>query len=367
MKSRSIFLLSLILLLAACDPEEYAPLKNNRYEINPPIYFGDYQERIPNDNPITKNGFQLGRKLFYEKALSADNSISCGTCHQQEMAFTDGRATSKGIDGKLGKVSAMSLSNLLWTDKFTWAGKFNRLADQSLEPIENPIEMHLPLEKAVKNLEDLGYGADFQKAFGSYEINVERIGKALAQFQRALISDHSKYDQYLRGEYEPTASELSGMQLFFTHPIPGKLRGANCGDCHLGPLTSGDIDGFQGFHNNGLDSDETMDDGLMGVTGKAADKGKFKTSTLRNIAVTAPYMHDGRFQTLEEVLDHYNSGIKKSETLDILIMEASNEPLENHDQINLYLTEKEKKDVIAFLKMLTDESFLNNPEFSNPH
>lgn len=367
MKSRILSLLSLFPLLIACDPEEYSPVMQGDYEINPPIYFGDYQERIPDDNPITKNGFQLGRKLFYEKALSADNSISCGTCHQQELAFTDGKAVSKGVEGKLGKVSAMSLSNLLWTENFTWAGKFKHLSDQSLDPIQNPIEMHLPLEKAVKNLEEQGYASDFQKAFGSYEINVERIGKALAQFQRALVSSDSRYDQYLRGEVQPTQSELSGMNLFFTHPIPGQLRGANCGDCHLGPLTSGDIDGFQGFHNNGLDTDETMDDGLMSVTGNPKDKGRFKTPTLRNIAVTAPYMHDGRFQTLEEVLDHYNEGIRKSETLDILIMEGSNEPIDPHQDIRLHLTEQEKQDVINFLKMLTDESFLNNPDFSNPH
>jgi len=367
MKSRILFLLSLYPWLIACNPEEYSPAVEYGYQINPPVYFGDYKERIPSDNPITKNGFELGRKLFYEKALSADNSISCGTCHQQKLAFTDGKAKSEGFEGRLGKVSAMSLSNLLWTENFTWSGKFDRLKDQSLDPIQNPIEMHLPLEQAVKKLEEKGYAADFQKAFGSYDINVERIGNALAQFQRALISSDSRYDQYLRGEIEPTQSELNGMNLFFTHPIPGQLRGANCGDCHLGPLTSGDIDGFQGFHNNGLDNDETMDDGLMAVTGKPKDKGRFKTPTLRNIAVTAPYMHDGRFETLEEVLDHYNSGIKKSETLDILIIEGSNEPINVHDEIRLHLTEKEKKDVIAFLHMLTDESFLNNPDFSNPH
>ncbi|SMG40558.1 cytochrome c peroxidase [Marivirga sericea] len=367
MKSRILSLLSLFPLLIACNPEEYSPVVKDGYEINPPVYFGDYQERIPNDNPITKNGFALGRKLFYETALSADNSISCGTCHQQELAFTDGKAVSEGVEGKLGKVSAMSLSNLLWTENFTWTGKFNRLTDQSLDPIKNPVEMHLPLEQAVEKLEEQGYATDFQKAFGSYEITVERIGKALAQFQRALISSDSRYDQYLRGEIQASPAELNGMNLFFTHPIPGQLRGANCGDCHLGPLTSGDIDEFQGFHNNGLDTDETMDSGLMSVTGKPEDKGRFKAPTLRNIAVTAPYMHDGRFKTLKEVMDHYNSGIKNSKTLDILIIEGSNEPVGVHDEIRLHLTEKEKEDVIAFLHMLTDESFLNNPKFSNPH
>lgn len=157
-----------------------------------------------------------------------------------------------------------------------------------------------------------------------------------------------------------------GEQLFFTHPIPGQLRGGNCGDCHLGPLTSGAIDGFQGFHNNGLDNDEDMDDGLMSVTGKPSDKGRFKTPSLRNIALTAPYMHDGRFETLEEVIEHYDNGIHQSSTLDILIIEGSNENQASGEKPELFLTDQEKEDILSFLNMLTDQEFINNPQYSSP-
>ncbi|GAA5029462.1 di-heme enzyme [Marivirga lumbricoides] len=336
-------------------------------ELNAPVYFGEFNNRIPEDNPLTEKGFQLGRMLFYEKKLSGDNTMACASCHQQKKAFTDGLAVSKGIDGIAGKVSAMSLVNMLWAEKFTWNGRKRSIEEQSVDPVANPIEMHTTFEAAIEKLEADGYSELFSEVFGTPEITEGRIGKALSQFQRSLISGNSKYDQYLRNEYQATSQEIRGMQLFFTHPIPGQLRGGNCGDCHLGPLTSGDIDGFQGFHNNGLDSDEELDAGLMEFTGNPADKGRFKTPSLRNIALTAPYMHDGRFQTLEEVLDHYNENIKKSETLDILIKEGSNEPIDPNEPVKLFLTDQEKEDIIAFLHMLTDEEFVNNPRFSNPH
>lgn len=351
--------------MIACDPkEELKP--DEEFELEAPSYFGSYNERIPEDNPITQKGFELGRMLFYEKRLSGDNSMSCASCHQQSKAFTDAKAFSSGIDGIKGEVSTMSLVNLLWAEKFTWSGKMETVEAQSTEPIRNPIEMHENFDKAMQELEEEGYSRLFQEAFESEEITEELIGKALSQFQRALVSSNSKYDQYLRGEYQPTPSERRGEQLFFTHPIPGQLRGGNCGDCHLGPLTSGAIDGFQGFHNNGLDDDDNMEEGLMAVTGKPADKGRFKTPSLRNIALTAPYMHDGRFETLEEVIEHYDNGIHKSSTLDILIIEGSNENQASGERPQLFLTEQEKEDIIAFLHMLTDEDFINNPQFSNP-
>lgn len=360
--------LSFLLLIGffSCNkPEEMKP-EPIELELNAPVYFGEFNNRIPEDNPLTEKGFQLGRMLFYEKKLSGDNSMSCGSCHQQEKAFTDGLAVSKGIDGVAGEVSAMSLVNMLWAEKFAWNGRMQSIEEQSVDPVTNPVEMHTSFEAAIEKLEADGYTALFSEVFGSPEITEERIGKALSQFQRSLISGNSKYDQYLRNEYQATSQEIRGMQLFFTHPIPGQLRGGNCGDCHLGPLTSGAIDGFQGFHNNGLDKDEDLDSGLMEVTGKPEDKGRFKTPSLRNIALTAPYMHDGRFQTLEEVLDHYNENIKKSETLDLLIKEGSNEPIDPNEPVRLFLTDQEKEDIIAFLHMLTDEEFVNNSRFSNP-
>ncbi|HET8860044.1 cytochrome-c peroxidase [Marivirga sp.] len=367
MQHRILPFVLFLLAFGSCrpSPEEIEPEID--FELSPPAYFGSFNERIPEDNPITSKGFELGRMLFYEKKLSGDNSMSCGSCHEQNKAFTDGKAFSTGINGQNGEVSSMSLVNLLWAEKFTWNGKVQSVEEQSIEPIRNPIELHENFEDAIKKLEEAGYERLFQEAFETTKITEDLIAKALAQFQRALISSNSKYDQYLRGEYEPTSSEKRGEQLFFTHPIPGQLRGGNCGDCHLGPLTSGAIDDFQGFHNNGLDSDENMDEGLMSVTGNSADKGRFKTPSLRNIALTAPYMHDGRFQSLEEVIEHYDNGIHQSSTLDILIIEGSNENQAAGDRPQLFLTDQEKEDILAFLHMLTDQVFINNPKFSNPY
>ncbi|WKK80023.2 cytochrome-c peroxidase [Marivirga arenosa] len=364
--TKIFYLIVITGLIIGCNPKETNIDPNSERELNPPEYFGSYSNRIPDDNPITRKGFELGRMLFYEKKLSGDNSMSCASCHQQKKAFTDGLATSPGIDGVNGKVSSMSLVNLMWAEHFTWNGKFEQIESQSIEPIRNPIEMHESFDHAIQELEEEGYTTLFQEAFNAEEITEDLIGKALAQFQRSLISSNSKYDQYLRGEYEPSPSEKRGERLFFTHPIPGQLRGGNCGDCHLGPLTSGAIDGFQGFHNNGLDTDENIDEGLMAVTGDPKDKGRFKTPSLRNIALTAPYMHDGRFETLEEVIEHYDNGIHQSSTLDILIIEGSNENQDAGERPRLFLTEQEKEDIIAFLHMLTDEDFISNPDFSNP-
>lgn len=366
LKLTAWLIMTSMLLIASCKGPTELPQDEEESKIQAPTYFGGFNERIPADNPITTKGFELGRMLFYEKKLSGDNSMSCGSCHEQSKAFTDGKAFSPGIDGQNGSVSSMSLVNLLWAEIFTWNGKMPSLEAQSIEPILNPIEMHETFENAIPKLADAGYEGLFQEAFNTDQITEELIGKALAQFQRALISSNSKYDQFLRGEYQPTASERRGEQLFFTHPIPGQLRGGNCGDCHLGPLTSGAIDGFQGFHNNGLDNDENMGEGLSAVTGNPTDKGRFKTPSLRNIALTAPYMHDGRFETLDEVIEHYDNGIHQSSTLDILIIEGSNENQAPGERPQLFLTAQEKTDILAFLQMLTDEEFISNPKFSNP-
>ena len=201
------------------------------------------------------------------------------------------------------------------------------------------------------------YRQKFESAFGSSEINADRLAKAIAQFERTLVSAESKYDQHLQGKYTPTSQELRGIQLFFTHPVPGEERGGNCGDCHAGFLT---ID--NSFHNNGLDSVIT-DRGRAGITGFSFDEGRFITPSLRNIALTAPYMHDGRFNTLEEVLDHYNEHIElNSPGISPLIAVATNAEGAN----SLSLTEQEKEDIIAFLHMLTDINFTTKEEFQNP-
>lgn len=325
--------------------------------IDAPFYFGTYQ--IPADNPATADGVALGRMLFYETKLSGNNTMSCASCHKQEHAFSDNNTFSIGIDGIKGTRQSMSLTNLLWQKEFFWDGRTRSLEEQALIPIQNPMEMHQTLEATISKLQaSANYPALFQKAFGTEQITSALIAKALAQFERTIISSGSRYDAYINNKAQNplTAQELNGMNLFFTHPSPENgLRGANCGDCHAGSLTFGSA-----LHNNGLDS-TFKDLGLGAVTSRVNDNGKFKTPALRNIALTAPYMHDGRFQTLEEVLDHYNEHVLPSATVDPLLS-ASN-------KINgksLMLTAQEKADVIAFLKTLTDNSIITNPKLSSP-
>jgi cytochrome c peroxidase len=327
------------------------------YPLQAPQHFG-VQYEIPKDNPLTKEGVALGRKLFYDTRLSSDNSISCATCHKPELAFTDGLQASIGIRGQVSPRNAPSLANLLWQKKFFWDGRAQSLEEQVLHPIESVIEMDMSLPALVGKLQTLGEYPDlFRKAFGQKKITKETIAKALAQFVRTLVSGNSRYDRITRGEVLPTEQEKRAIALFFTHPIPEiGVRGANCGDCHGSHLTT-----LGTFHDNGLDSLPT-DKGLGGITGKATDVGKMKTPSLRNIALTAPYMHDGRFKTLREVVEHYNAHIQNSPNLDPLIAQASNEV----EGTTLKLTEQEKEDILLFLQMLTDSSFIQNKAFQNP-
>lgn len=357
------FLLGICLWSCADDTQIKAPIP---YVLSPPALFSDGYD-IPEDNPFTEEGISLGRHLFYERQLSRKGTISCGSCHQQQRAFTDGARFSKGVDGELTTRSAMSLVNLLWQSKFFWDGRAGTLEAQALEPIADHVEMDLPLDEAVERLMQTGnYRQQFLAAFETEEITADLIAKALSQFMRTLISADSKYDRYLLGTEDFTPQEKLGMDLFFTHPVPNiGLRGGNCGDCHVTILTSGDRQGFNGFHNNGLDGATALESGLMAVTDKAEDQGKFKAPSLRNIALTAPYMHDGRFATLEEVLDHYNEGIQTSPTLDALIVEATNNSTQELP-IKLGLTQEEKEAIIVFLQTLTDDDFMHNEEFSDP-
>tara|TARA_R110002020_G_scaffold264813_1_gene479482 strand:+ start:516 stop:1634 length:1119 start_codon:yes stop_codon:yes gene_type:complete len=354
--------------LVSCGNTEENPSEGpTQISVEAPDYFPG-NIAMPADNPLTAEGVQLGRMLFYEKKLSADGTISCGSCHQQQNAFSDGKQFSFGVNDSIGDMNAMSLSNLHWQNKFFWNGRAASLEIQAVQPIEDPREMNLPIEEAVSRLQADGqYPRLFKSAFGTEEITSELIGKALSQFERTLVSANSKFDSWIRNEVELTPEEQLGLELFFTHPDPKlQLRGGNCSDCHLGFLTAGDPNGIAGFHNNGLDSEENLDSGLMKVTSNAFDKGKFKAPGLRNIALTAPYMHDGRFGSLEEVLDHYNDHIQNSSTLDVLILEASNELPDGSEAVKLHLSEEEKKAIIAFLHTLTDQQFITNSKFSNP-
>ena len=351
--------ISLVMGIVCC-----ACSKKSNTEVNPsvhaypiasPSYFGDY--KIPADNPTTVEGATLGRMLFYEPMLSGNNTMTCASCHVQANGFTDTNRFSKGIDGAKGTRNSMAISNVLWQSKFFWDGRASSLEEQALGPIENPIELHQTLSAAVAKLQATNnYPTLFKNVFGSEVITSSNIGKAIAQFERTLISSNSKYDQYLKGEAVFTESELRGRVLFFTHPSPeNNLRGGNCGDCH-----TGDLAGNGAFHNNGLDN-VFVDKGLEYVTFNKYDRAKFKTPSLRNVGYTAPYMHDGRFNTLKQVLDHYNEHVKTSLTLDPL-MSATN----TVGAKSLELTEAEKQDIIDFLGTLNDESFVTNSKFSNP-
>jgi len=317
---------------------------------------------IPADNPLTNEGVALGRRLFYEKALSSTGTMSCGSCHQQSKAFTDGRALAVGVDGVANPRGTMSLANVLWSTQLTWDGAFTTLETQALKPLENPIELHQPLTVGVAKLQASNtYPALFQAAFGTQSITNELVLKALAQFERTLISGSSRYDTYMATRSGFSADELAGLQLYTTHIAPGSVRGAECFHCHSQPLMSSNFEGK--FFNNGLDL-TFSDPGRGSLTSLAVDQGKFIAPTLRNITLTAPYMHDGRFKTLEEVLDHYSDHVQMaSPNLDNnLIQGLNNPPFGTH----MDLTAAEKKQVLAFLKTLTDDNFVTDKRFSDP-
>jgi len=298
---------------------------------------------LPRDNPVLISRVALGKKLFQDTQLSRDNSMSCASCHQGGL-LNDTRRFSPGVDGKHHNRHAMPLFNLAWKTNFFWDGRAPSLRKQVLIPIVDHLEMDESLENVVKKLSaDPGYTPLFAAAFGSGKINAANIGLAMENFLLTRISLDSKFDRSVKGQVVLSADEKRGFELFFTESEPrlGK-RGADCFHCHGGALFSD-----HQFHNNGLS--QTDDLGLGKITEKASDNYKFSTPSLRNIALTAPYMHDGRFATLEEVIDHYNDGFKRSSTLD---------PNLAKHPTGLSLSEADKKALIAFLKTLSDPAMI---------
>ena len=346
-----------ILLFAACSGsgggEEESPYTPIPVQMSVPPLF---QQRliapvIPADNPLTEEGIALGKKLFFDPRLSGNNTQACASCHDPGRAFTDNDRFSEGIDDILGTRNSMPLFNLAWnfSDRFAWDGKELGLERQALEPVKNPIEMHSNWKDVAQKLQqDAEYPDLFLQAFGTATIDSTLVAKAIAQFERILISGNSKFDQYLLGNVQLSPEELNGFQVFMDED-----RG-DCFHCHgsdNNPLWT-DND----FHNNGLDT-MFADLGLGAVTGDSNDNGKFRSPSLRNLEFTAPYMHDGRFATLEEVIDHYSEGLKISETIDPLMKKAQ--------QGGVQLTPKDKADLKAFLLTLSDHNFVNNPDFRN--
>ena len=295
--------------------------------------------KIPSNNPMTVEGVALGEKLFKDPILSGDNSQACINCHQQSFAFSDPNQFSIGINNTAGSRNASALINLGWNNSFNWDGSSSSLEEQAFEPVINPLEMHNTWQNVEFKLNsNPEYTRLFKEAFNIDYIDSNHVVMAIAQFERTLISANSKFDKYLRGEENLTPSELSGYALFNSEK-------ADCFHCHGTQMFMDNS-----FHNNGLDSEPFLDLGLSKITGNAFDNGKFKTPTLRNIEFSAPYMHDGRFASLEEVIEHYNSGGNFSSTIDPLMKKLG---------VGLQLTNQEKQDLIAFLKTLSDDNFIN--------
>ena len=293
----------------------------------------------------------MGKKLFFDPMLSVDNSISCADCHAPPNAFTDIAQFSDGVNGVLGDRNSMPLFNLAWNydERFFWDGSAPSLENQVFHPVRDMEEMANTWANVVASLKaDSTYPKFFRAAFGDSEIDSTRVAKAIAQFERTLISGNSKFDKYLAGEVELSEEEENGLAIFMD-----EARG-DCFHCHGNPNNPLWTDNI--FHNNGLDSTFT-DLGLGAVTGDPADNGKFRSPSLRNLAFTAPYMHDGRFATLEEVIDHYSEGLKESPTIDPLMKKVA--------QGGVGLTEKDKADLKAFLLALSDDTFINDPKFQD--
>lgn len=350
--------------LGACRKDETTttpetPFNPTPYNLVIPPFFPPMD--IPSNNPLTVEGVKLGRFLFWEKKLSGNNTQSCGSCHLPEHGFSDPNRFSTGITGAVGTRQSMPLINMGWSTSFFWDGRALTLEQQVVEPITNPIEMNDTWENALSKLRnDPQYPPMFKAAFGTEEITKDRTAKAMASFLRTMISAESKVDKQRRGEYSFTTEEQNGFNIFMAEGgdpevVAGGQFGGDCFHCHS-------MSGMQftdyTFTNNGLDFNFVNDPGRALVTLNPLDSGKFKVPTLRNVELTAPYMHDGRFTDLMSVIEHYDSGGHPSSTVSSFMKYSSG---------GLQLSPTSKQNLIAYLKCLTDTSFINNPAFSDPH
>jgi cytochrome c peroxidase len=321
----------------------------------PAMFFFPEMPENP-ENPVTIEGADLGRHLFYDPILSSDSSISCGSCHRQENAFSDGgKQFSTGIDKTPMQRNTPPLFNLAWYDGLFWDGRATNLETQVFEPVRKHDEMNLDWTTAEHRLQNSAfYRQKFRAAFGVITIDSIHIANAIAQFERTLLSHNSRYDQAIQKQTQMTHDEYRGFVI---------MNDQSMGDClHCHNTDGNPLATSLRYSNNGLDSiyDAELypDLGLGKITGNPEDNGKFKVPSLRNIAVTGPYMHDGRFETLEEVVEFYSTGVHDGANIDPLMRHAH--------RGGVPLTADEKRQIVAFLHALTDSSFLNNPAFSNP-
>ncbi|WNG52717.1 di-heme enzyme [Archangium minus] len=359
-----------------CDQAEPAPEPEPEpYDWRLPKGFP--KPRVPADNPMTEAKVELGRRLFYDKRLSLNGSQSCASCHEQALAFTDGKAHAQGSTGELHRRNAQGLANIAYTTSFTWANpSIPSLELQALTPLfgREPVELGFAdrQEELLARLrEDADLVARFAKAFPeeAEPVSLATLTRALASFERALISGNSPYDRYVYGGEADALSPSAkrGMELFMSERL-------ECNHCHSGfnfqDATASEltVTPIQPFHNTGLYNEDgngaypATDTGVLELTGNPEDMGRFKAPSLRNVAVTAPYMHDGSIATLSEVLDHYAAGGKARMT-----QQASPiSPLRSGFVRGFTLTAQEREDVIAFMEALTDTEFLSDPRFSDP-
>lgn len=335
----AVLLSALIVFFNASSPSENKEIKVEVLKGWPkPAY--DFSK-----NPVTENGFQLGRKLFFDPLLSADSTISCASCHLQYTNFTHvDHALSHGIYGLKGTRNTLAIVNPAWSKSFMWDGGINNLEVQPLGPIANPVEMNSSLPDVISKLKrSEEYRHRFKIAFGdSAEITGQLMLKALSQFMSTFVSCNSKYDKVMRKEegVSFTEQEAKGLKLFRKH----------CESCHKEPLFTNNE-----FDNNGLPVDaELKDGGRIKITHKIEDSLKFKVPSLRNVEVSYPYMHDGRFRNLQMVLFHYTAGLEQT----FNVSSKLKKPIE--------MSEDDKRCMIAFLKTLTDKEFLSDPKYKAP-
>jgi cytochrome c peroxidase len=372
----TIFLFSAlvaVLFYASCQKNETV------YEVNSlrlpaiPYNYIDNNTRQNPSNPTTNDGATLGRVLFYDKNLSINNTVACASCHKQADGFADVSATSEGFKGGRTTRNSLALVNLADDSKFFGDLRASSLEELALQPVANHIEMGLDnTENLLKKLNRISYYPDlFEKAFGSKEITQDRASKAIAQFLRSLVSKNSKFDAFRQGNWGTfSESEQKGWDLFF-HKLP-------CSGCHNGNDLNGSL-----AENIGLET-AYKDNGLGALTGETASNGVFKVPTLRNIALTAPYMHDGNFKTLEDVVEHYNSGVQNHSNLSSFLrgfLWQGNGGTSSTSTQNcwscgvgtggtefkpLNLSQEDKDNLVAFLKTLTDETMTREVKLSNP-
>lgn len=370
-----------IALVSRCksDDPDPTPSVGTAYEWITPKGFPT--PNFPANNPMTVEGIDLGRHLFFDKRLSVDGTISCGSCHQPSFYFSDPVAISEGIEGRKGKRNAMPIFNLAWQEFFFWDGRVTNLEEQSLHPIQDPMEMDMDLENLISLLAaDSLYQFKFKAAFGDSKVNTSRIGKAIAQFERTIVSSNSEFDRVKRmtgNTDNPFIDNPSspgdpnkGWEMFSSDSPSNGVRGGSCHHCHGGVSTGFLMASFgleeQHFSNNGLKEEHSADMGRYEVTGLERDIGKFKVPSVRNMAWTFPYMHDGSIGAIpgsDQILDlieFYNSGVHiNSRNLDGNMKEFDGLVVKNWNA-------EAMQDLKAFLLTLSDDSIQDNPDYKDP-